>query len=81
MPPRRRSQEVEVVIEQNRVVTPYLANQYFDLCKATNKDLTCAICLDNVVDCKRCCCLLRCGHAYHSTCYLQSDGSCAICRE
>eukprot|EP00966_Prymnesium_polylepis_P315653 7293395-Prymnesium_polylepis.1 len=55
MPPRRRSQsdQVELVIEQNRVVSAYLANQYFDMCKATNAELTCAICLENDAGIKR----------------------------
>eukprot|EP00966_Prymnesium_polylepis_P077898 1806019-Prymnesium_polylepis.2 len=49
MPPRRRSQgdQVELVIEPNRMVSAYLAKQYFDMCKATNAELTCAICLEN----------------------------------
>ena len=84
MPPRRRSQvndQVEVIIEQNKIVSSYLSNQYFDMCKATNAEQTCAICLDNVLDCKRCFCLLVCGHAFHSTCYLMNGDICPICRE
>ena len=83
MPPRRRSQDqIEVIIENNKVVRPYLSNQYFEMCKATNKEMTCAICLDDVLDCKRCFCLLICGHAFHSTCYLMSSGDlCPVCRE
>ena len=83
MPPRRRnqSQEVEVVIEQNKIVKTYLSNQYFDMCKITNKEMTCAICLDDVLDCKRCFCLLVCGHSFHSTCYLMNGDICPVCRE
>ena len=82
MPPRRRSQDqVEVFIEQNKIVSSYLSNQYFDMCKETNKEMSCAICMDNVLDCKRCFCLLICGHAFHSTCYLMNGDICPICRD
>eukprot|EP00966_Prymnesium_polylepis_P077559 1796877-Prymnesium_polylepis.1 len=52
MPPRRRSQNTEQV-EPNRVVSSYLGHTrsiYFDMCKATNAELTCAICLENSVE-------------------------------
>ena len=85
MPPRRRSQHtgnVEVIIEQNRVVSTHLTHQYWEMANALNEEITCAICLDSWLDCKRCAIILRCGHCYHSTCFLASeDDRCAICRE
>ena len=84
MPPRRRSQHgnVEVIIEQNKIVGPHLTHQFWDMAKALNQEITCAICLEDWLDCKRCAIILRCGHCYHSTCYLASDDDrCAICRE
>jgi hypothetical protein len=85
MPARRRSQAVdrcEIVIESDRVVSQHLCHTYWDMCKETNKEVMCAICLDSWLDCKRCAVLLRCGHCYHSSCLLANDDDrCAVCRE
>ena len=79
---RTRNQGVEVIIEQNKVVSTFLANQYFDLCKEVGREVTCAICLESWLDCRRCALLLRCGHAFHSSCWLASTiETCAVCRE
>jgi hypothetical protein len=76
----RRSQQVEFVIDDSPVCSIYLASTYYDLCKETNKDLECPVCMESVLCCKTCFTILKCGHSYHAGCYLRLD-KCAVCRQ
>lgn len=86
--PRRRTQpdeitNLDIVIERPKdvlKVSTYLKNTYYDLCLKAEADLQCTICLDKI-DCKRCMCLLVCGHFYHRECVEgMKEAICPICR-
>jgi hypothetical protein len=60
------------------IVGEYLKNNYYDMAKENGKSLDCPICMEDIC-CKKCFCLLPCGHAYHLSCLLPLD-KCALCR-
>lgn len=60
------------------IVGEYLKNNYYDMAKENGKELECPICMENIC-CKKCFCLLPCGHSYHLSCLLPLD-KCALCR-
>ena len=72
---RSNQQEVKSLIEP---VSKYLANNYFDLLRIQGEDIQCSVCLDNI-DCKKCFCLIPCGHYYHLCCIMHVK-VCPICR-
>ena len=79
--PRTRQQEL-VIVDGPRLVSNFLVGEYFDMAKQFRKDLQCSICLESWMDCKRCACMMPCGHVYHYACYAQMrDTKCAVCRQ
>ena len=81
---RSRHTEEGVVIEINQklAVSRHLSSTHFDLLNAAGMDEVCSICLESVMNCRRCYCLLSCGHSLHAGCFLQlKDASvCPVCR-
>ena len=77
---RSRRQAVEFVIDDSPVCSTYLAHNYFELCKSTNQQLDCPVCLESVMCCKSCFTVLRCGHIFHAACYMRLD-KCPVCRQ
>ena len=79
---RQSNQQYEIVLDAPRVVSKFLTSEYFDMAKELKRDIQCCVCLDPWLDCKRCACMMPCGHAYHFACFAQmQDGRCAICRQ
>lgn len=62
------------VPREDRVVKPFLARQVFD------GEGECPICFDKIRNFSGYC-LLRCGHAFHKSCYERSEAPCAVCRD
>ena len=91
--PRRRSQGGEIPREDdesidvaftfrssNGPVSDHLKNQFYDLLVKSNQPLDCPICLESVLGCRNCFCLLVCGHAMHLHEYLKLS-KCPVCRQ
>ena len=69
---------------QNAPVKNYLKDILFNYMKNDPQcvDKTCSICLENVLDCKRCFTPLACGHCFHASCWTQvRDNQCPECRQ
>jgi hypothetical protein len=84
--PRNRNNELVIfdanfdeVKPPNRMVSDFLKNNYWDMLKAQNKSVECAICLEQI-DCKKCFCILSCGHFYDIGCIIKCKGKCPTCR-
>ena len=89
--PRRRSQSdvpnedesVDVSFtfrSSNGPVSDHLKDQYYDLLVKSGEMLDCPVCLESVLGCKNCLCLLMCGHAMHLHEYLKLS-KCPVCRQ
>ena len=84
--PRRRNQaesdEVDVTfaIRSNGPVSEYLKNSYFDLLCKTEQQADCPVCMESLLGCRNCFCLLGCGHAMHLHEYLKVN-KCPVCRK
>lgn len=81
--PRRSARNIEVKFEINEpLVSPYLANTYFEMAKTLKRDMECPVCLESLMCCKDCFCLLKCGHSIHAKCYfyIQDKSRCPVCR-
>ena len=88
--PRRRSQsdvqnedesiDVALTIRRNCPVNEYLKNNYYDLLVKSGEALEYPICMESVLGCRNCFCLLVCGHAMHLHEYLKVT-RCPVCRE
>ena len=79
MPPARRSQNRPAFTPA--VASAYLTQQIWDMKKALNHSDECPVCLQSVMNCRHCFCLLACGHALHTSCFLQlREDSCPVCR-
>jgi len=65
-----------------KLADDYLKNNYFDLLKNTGAKMECPVCMDDLMDCRRCFALLvPCGHAIHSSCFMRiTNGKCPTCR-
>lgn len=63
-------------------VSQFLKNTYFDLLKNAppTAPIVCSICLDDLMNCKNCFCLLNCGHNFHIQC-VSNQARCPVCRE
>ena len=72
--PRRRNVQLEPVerdddesidvaftIRRNGPVNEYLKNQFYDLLVKSGEPLECPVCLESVLGCRNCFCLLVCG--------------------
>lgn len=69
---------------QNAPVKSHLKDLVFNYMKndISCEDKTCSICLENVLDCKRCFTVLACGHFYHAYCWAQvKNNQCPECRQ
>ena len=78
MPPTRRTQLRNFT---PTIASPYLTQQVWDMKKALQHDDDCPVCLDPVLTCRHCFCLLVCGHVLHTSCFLQlREDSCPVCR-
>jgi hypothetical protein len=94
MPRRRNLTEDDIIatmpinlpdfppVTNTRLADEYLKNNYYDLLKKTDAKLECPVCMDDMMDCKRCFALLvPCGHAIHSSCFMRiTNGKCPTCR-
>lgn len=83
--PRREEIQIEELfgeaIQEEKSVSCYLAETYFDMCKQLKIDNDCPICMESVMCCKKCFCLLRCGHAFHLSCWMKTEiNNCPTCR-
>ena len=86
-PRRNQEEDVQVHIEdlfggqtEEKTVSCYLAENYFDMCKQLKIDLECPVCMDKLC-CKKCFCLLRCGHYFHLSCWMKTElNNCPTCR-
>ncbi len=90
--PRRRSQGAELPRDdesidvsftfrsRNGPVGDHLKNQFYDLLVKSGEPLECPVCLESVLGCRNCFCLLVCGHAMHLHEYLKLS-KCPVCRE
>ena len=91
--PRRRNVQLEPVerdddesidvaftIRRNGPVNEYLKNQFYDLHVKSGQPLDCPVCLESVLGCRNCFCLLVCGHAMHLHEFLKVS-KCPVCRE
>lgn len=85
MPRNLRStpqQHTTVIFESRTTVSRYLTDQFFDMCVKTNEPKECPVCLEDWLSCKRCACLLQCGHVIHGACLLaMKDPKCPVCRD
>ena len=90
MPRTRRQQQehmdwddLQDIIKQEttcRVCLDHLKDRYFEMAKKLGETFECPICTEEI-DCKRCGCLLICGHLFHLSCYMkQNKYECAVCR-
>lgn len=84
MPRRRNNNQEEQIFfiegEGNILCLPHLKNTYYEMCVETKKKLECSVCLDELC-CKRCFCLLMCGHSLHADCWLRmTEKRCPVCR-
>ena len=77
MPPTRRNQPKT----PPALASSFLTRQFWEMKKALDHTDDCPVCLQNVLACRHCFCLLACGHALHTACFLQlRDDSCPVCR-
>ena len=89
MPRRRNDNNTLIEIQEDtllndlfsrsNIVSNYLAGNYYDLLKQTNKEIVCPICMEEIC-CKKCFTLLRCGHYCCLYEYIRIN-KCPICRE
>ena len=64
------------------IASPFITQQFWEMSKALEKVVECPVCLESVMSCRHCFCLLMCGHALHTSCFLQLRGSpCPVYRE
>ena len=84
MPPTRRATPVQA---PRAIASAYLTQQFWEmrqrLKSETDVDVAddCPVCLQNVLACRQCFCLLNCGHVLHTSCFLQiREAVCPICR-
>ncbi len=78
---RQPTIEIEELLTEEKTVSCYLADNYFDMCKQLKIDMECPICMESVMCCKKCFCLLRCGHAFHLSCWIKTEiNNCPTCR-
>ena len=68
--------------EDDALVSPYLSDSYYEMARSLDHDMSCPICLESLMCCKSCFCLLKCGHALHVRCFLQMQdrSRCPVCR-
>ena len=72
--------DMTLTIRQNGPVKEYLKNNHFDLLKQVGQPLQCPVCMEDVLGCRNCFCLLVCGHALHLHEYLKLS-KCPVCRD
>ena len=73
--------DCQVTVRSNGPVSDHLKNIYFDLLVKTDTKLQCPVCLEeDLLTCKKCFCLLHCGHALHLHEYLKVS-KCPVCRK
>ena len=75
-------QDFNAPVTNTRLADDYLKNNYYDLLKKTEAKLECPVCIDDLMECRRCFALLvPCGHAIHSSCFMRIiNGKCPTCR-
>lgn len=79
MPPTRRNNTPKTLTPQ--IASAYLTQQFWEMKKALDHVDDCPVCLESVLNCRQCFCLLACGHVMHNSCFLQlRDDSCPVCR-
>ena len=83
MPPTRRNQPKT----PPALASSFLTRQFWEMKKRLQNNVAadvaddCPVCLESVLNCRHCFCLLACGHALHTACFLQlRDDSCPVCR-
>ena len=65
----------------SQIASSFLTHQIWEMSKELEKILECPVCLESVMSCRHCFCLLTCGHALHTSCFLQLRGQpCPLCR-
>lgn len=68
--------------ECSPVVSDHLTKQHYEMCVELRKQVECPVCMDDLLRCKHCYLLLRCGHAMHVTCYVRMlNDRCPVCRQ
>jgi len=78
---RTRNQDI-VIVDGPKLVSRHLTETYFDMALALQKEITCPVCLEDWLSCKRCAAILQCGHEIHIGCFLRMSGDkCPICRQ
>lgn len=91
MPPTRRQ---PVQAARGAIASAYLTHQFWEMKKRLQQQETpdgqqtnvaddhqCPVCLESVMACRQCFCLLACGHAMHTSCFLQlREAVCPVCR-
>ena len=78
MPPRAATRDNT----SSKIASPFITQQFWEMSKALEKVVECPVCLESVMSCRHCFCLLMCGHALHTSCFLQLRGNpCPVCRE
>ena len=84
MPPTRRASPAQA---PRAIASSYLTQQFWEMKKRLQNNVAadvaddCPVCLESVLNCRHCFCLLACGHALHTACFLQlRDDSCPVCR-
>ena len=76
MPPRGRTTD-----NISQIASPYITQQIWEMSRALEKSIDCPVCLESVMTCRHCFCILNCGHSLHTSCYLQLRGNqCPLCR-
>ena len=85
MPPTRRATPAQA---PRAIASAYLTQQFWEMKKSLQTDADvgaddedCPVCLQSVLACRQCFCLLNCGHALHTSCFLQMhEAICPVCR-
>ena len=62
----------------NYMVNDYLKDDFYEMKLKLKQELECSICLDKIC-CKKCMCLLPCGHSFHLACLIKCN-FCPLCR-
>ena len=79
MPPTRRNTNPKSFTPA--IASAFLTQQVWDMKIALQHADDCPVCLDPVLSCRHCFCLLACGHVLHTSCFLQlREDSCPVCR-
>ena len=89
MPPRRRPERFQLglngqelyVIEERKVASRHMTNLFWEMKKELGHEDTCCVCLESVMTCKSCFCLLACAHTLHYRCFIDLENQeCPVCR-